>query len=165
MSTDCIIFQNLAYNLEFRLSILGYQFPHITTGWDANWLVTRTECDYNNHTCIREDPSLLTSEIQHISTWFRTISHNNIPRYVSLGFLEPNIEFILYAHINERIRFGIKLDFESKPPFTIEELTIEDSDDEAEFVMIFEYSCEEMSHFADKFKTFSETYPQRGEFS
>ena len=46
-----------------RLSILRYQFPHITTGeYDANWLIIRGHVSLDDRSWTFSDPSLTTFE-------------------------------------------------------------------------------------------------------
>ena len=40
-------FKNKLYRIEFRVSIIDYQFPDIESGYDGNWLNVKYECFYN----------------------------------------------------------------------------------------------------------------------
>lgn len=160
-----IVFKNESLKLEFRLSIVNYQFPDKQSDYDGNWLMLKYECYYRDKKFVVEDPSILTSELKGIYNWFNNISQNRIPWSVSLGFLEPNLRFILYSNKNDIIRFGIQLDLEAKPPFNIEEYTLEWLDDEEnEFIMFFESSFEELKKYSDSFLELCNEYPLRGDF-
>lgn len=163
MKTEVITFKNESYDLEFRLSIIDYQFPEIQSDYDGNWLVLKYECYYKDKIFVTEDPSLLAIDLVEIFEWFNSLSKNQIPKYVCLGFIEPNLEFEVYSNKKGVIRFGIRLSLEAKPPFFIEEFIVDDTkDDENDFVMVFEASYQELKVFRDHFKKISEQYPVRG---
>jgi len=163
-----IFFKNELYSIEFQFSIKGYQFPDIESDYDGNWLNVKYECFYKDKQFVVVDPSLLTTELKAISEWFYKISNNEIPEYVSLSFIEPNLEFILYGNKNNLIRYGIKLDLEAKPPFDIDEFLVNSSEDEedeeSEFIMIFESYLGDLRKYSDQFRELCKQYPQRGDF-
>ncbi len=160
-----IIFQDQSKRLEFRISIVDYQFPEIKTDYDGNWLVVKYECYYKGKKFIVEDPSLFTTDLKRISNWFQSISKNIIPETVTIGFLEPNLEFILYSSKMGIIEFGIKLDLEAKPPFVFDEDLLDYNEGEYyEFEMLFESTFEELNTYSESFSELYNNYPQRGDF-
>ncbi len=163
MNMKNIIFKNESLKLEFRFSITGYQFPDIESDSDGNWINVKYECFYRDNQFEVIDPSLLTTELKEIFDWFDLISKNQIPKYTSLNFLEPNLEFILYGNKNNIIRYGIKLDLEAKPPFRIEEFSIPyDEDEDHEFIMIFESSFDDFRMYSELFCIMCKEYSQKG---
>lgn len=163
MNMKNIIFKNESLKLEFRFSITGYQFPGIESDTDGNWINVKYECFYRDNQFEVVDPSLLTNELKEIYNWFDLKSKNQIPKYTSLSFLEPNLEFILYGYNNNTIRYGIKLGLEAKPPFRIEEFSISDDEDEDhEFIMIFESSLDDFKMYSELFSKLCEEFSQRG---
>ena len=162
MSAVEIVFENPSYDLELRLSVSGYQFPAIETDYDGNWLNINMECRHRGESFSREFPCLLTKEITDVSRWFLDISSNEIPRWVSHSFIEPNLEFQLYSNNDGIIRFGIHLSKEFKPPFRVRELSLDDDDPDEGFAAIFEYPLEAMRGYGQQFAAWSDAYPQRG---
>lgn len=164
MNKHKVTFRNPSHDLDFQLSIPGYEFPEIKTGLSANWLIVRARTRYKALRSCVDFPALCAQELGDIADWFETISRNDIPRFVTAGFIEPNLEFELLANRGDKVRFGIRLSHEFKPPFRIEELAIDDQVEEDDpFVMVFEYGFEEMRSFAGCFRGLLDSYPRRGE--
>lgn len=164
MNKDRVTFQNPSHDLDFQLSITGYEFPEVKTGLSADWLNVRIETRYKALRFRAEFPALCTQEVGDIADWFETISRNDIPRFITTCFTEPNLEFQLLANRDGEIRFGIQLSHEFKPPFGIRELTVDDQvEEEDDFIMVFEYGFEEMRSFAGSFRALLVSYPRRGE--
>ena len=62
----------------FEMSIVGYQFPELRTGDDANWLVIRGNVVHPRGEWTWEDPCLETKDVRHLA-----------------GCLEPNLQLCL----------------------------------------------------------------------
>lgn len=163
MKTEIITFKNLDYDLELDFSIAGYEFPDAKSELDANWLIVGLECRYQNKIFATKDPSIEVGELDDIWKWFHSISFDTIPAYTNLSFLEPNLEFQLFRKDKGAIRFGIKLDAESKPPFLIRELAVEEVDFDDIFTAVFESSFQELRTIADSFQNLLATFPFREE--
>ena len=157
---NVVTFRNTGLDLEFDFSINGYEFPDDA---DDDWLLVGIECRYQGKVFVKEDPSLDAPELEKICEWFQSISHNTIPEYTYLSFTEPNLEFQLFRNKGGKIRFGIKLDLECKPPFFIRELTMEPVEPGDEFVMVFENSLQEITDYFSMFQKLSTSFPCRGE--
>lgn len=163
MKTEAIIFNNESLKLEFRLSVVSYQFPEIKDDYDGNWLILKYEVKYREKSFVAEDPSILTVDLLSIYEWFDSISKQNIPRWVCLSFIEPNLEFEVFSNDDGKIRFGIKLSLEAKPQFVIEEFLAGDIENvEDDFVMVFEANYHELVQYRDHFKKVIEQYPVKG---
>ena len=163
MKQNMISFRNPEIDLEFDFSINDYQFPDTTCGPDANWLIVAVECRYQGKVFVKTDPSLDAQELEEIFNWFQSISRNTIPKYTYLSFTEPNLEFQLYHSKSGRIRFGIKLDAECKPPFHVSESTIEPVEPHDDFVMMFENSFDEISDYSARYRKLIASFPRRSE--
>lgn len=160
---DKLIFKNNKIGTEFKLSVVGYQFPKIKTGYDANWLNLHYECFYNKNSFETTDPTLLTEDLDRILRWFKDIYENHIPEQISIGFMEPNLTFILYGKKNNLVSIGIKLDLECKPSFRIDELGANGlSDDEYEFIMQFELNSQDLNCYINQLMEIKTKYPIRG---
>ncbi len=141
--------------MKLDFTIEGYQFPDIASGFDANWLVVGLVLRYRDKVFKQKDPSITTDELRAIHEWFLSISKNEIPTYVTLDFLEPNLAFQLLRNQNGMILYGIQLSLECKPPFVIEDCI----DDEC--VLVFENSHQEMENYAEHFHSLSKAFPVR----
>ena len=163
MKTQTIDFRNPHHDLQFQISVKDYEFPEVTTGHDANWLITRIQVQHRHQDFSAEFPALLTGDLRFIVDWFKAVSAKQIPRFTTLCFTEPNLEFELYANTGDAIRFGIKLSHEFKPPLRIPELTLDEAfNEDDDFVMVFEYPFEDMRSFACRFQSLYDAWPQRG---
>lgn len=163
MKRNSITFKNAEIDLELDFSIKDYEFPDILSGWDGNWLVVQLECRYRGQVFKSKTPSITTHELKEICQWFKSIAVNTIPEYTVLSFTEPNIEFRLFHNKSGKIRFGILLNAESKPPFSIQEFTIQPVDLDEDYVLVFENSFKEISTYATNFQNLLTDFPSRGE--
>lgn len=158
-----LIFNNYKINVELKLSIAGYQFPKIKSGYDANWLNVHYECLYNKKGFEKNDATLLTEDLDRILRWFKDLSENNIPEQITTGFMEPNLTFILYGRKSNMISIGIQLAAECKPQFRIDEPGVNElSDDEYEFIIPFELTIEDLNGYVKRLTEIKATYPIRG---
>ena len=161
MKQEIIKFRNTEIDLEFDFSIYGYAFSDTACSASANWLVVSMECRYQGKKFMKTDSSVETYDLQDICKWFKSISCNTIPKYTYLGFTEPNLEFQIFGNKSGKIRFGIKLDAEFKPPFYIREFAIEPVESDDEFVMVFENSLQEIEDYSASFQSLLDSFPHR----
>ena len=161
MKSNDVTFRSDDYDVDFRLSILGYRFPELETGLDANWLVVKIDCRHRGQPFSHETPCLTTAELKNIAQWFFDISKNDIPRGVRLCFIDPELQFELYRNLDGVIRFGILLTHGFRPPFK-SVFTGDDLEPDDDFCIAFEYPFDAMKAFGQRFLDLAEAFPQRG---
>lgn len=83
---------------EFRLQILGYQFPEILGSyWDSNWLKVQVSGANSTGQWSVEDPCLLTFEVETLAAWLEKLFVDNASeKYIS--FAEPSPQFRVIKH-------------------------------------------------------------------
>lgn len=100
-----------------ELRITNYQFPNTNDrDWDGNWLNIYLKVKSGVGQWQTVDPSLTTFEVQHLITWFDTLSKGFRPEYTDMIFTEPNLSFELLNDYNAEVKvFRIKFELESQP--------------------------------------------------
>ncbi len=161
MTSNAVTFRSDAYDVDFRLSFLGYDFPDIETGLTANWLVVKSECRHKGQAFSAQYPCLTTAEIKRIAQWFLDIGNNDIPKHTDICFIEPNLEFRLGGNSDGMIRFIILLSQEFKPPFK-SVFTGQALQPDDEFCLAFDYPFDAMKAFGQQFLDLAAAFPQRG---
>lgn len=103
---------------EFRLEIIGYQFPSILDSyWDSNWLNVEISVSnsMNSWSCV--NPCLLTFEVNQLATWLDKLVVDKISTS-DIGFVEPSpqFRFIKHASSNYFLRVDLGHIFRKKLP-------------------------------------------------
>jgi hypothetical protein len=104
---------------EFRLDVLGYQFPEIKDNeWDSEWLIISGEAMCAQGRWTFRDPCLCTFEVQTLAAWLRDVRIGGPKR--EIGFTEPNLRF---EHIERRDGDILSVAFsqECSPPWATED--------------------------------------------
>jgi hypothetical protein len=97
------------YRQYFRFSIEGYQFPDITDGYDANWLVLSVEAKNKQGTWKRTSPCILTWEVAWYAKWLKNVTWGNCESELSV--LEGDFQLIYVAKAQNLYRFIICLEY------------------------------------------------------
>jgi len=83
---------------EFRLKIIGYQFPDILDKyWDSNWLNVQMSGNNAVGSWSVEDSCLLTFEVESLASWLVKIPSDKILKF-HINFTEPSPQFRLIQH-------------------------------------------------------------------
>ena len=83
---------------EFRLEIIGYQFPDIIDRyWDSNWLNVRVSGKNTAGLWSVEDPCLLTFEVESLASWLVVLATNKSFKSHKM-FTEPSPQFRFIPH-------------------------------------------------------------------
>lgn len=103
---------------EFRLEIIGYQFPSILDSyWDSNWLNVRISISdsLNSWSCV--NPCLLTFEVNQLAAWLDDLVIDK-KSASEIGFVEPSPQFRLIKHAsgNNILRVDLGHLFRKKLP-------------------------------------------------
>ncbi|WP_423222104.1 WapI family immunity protein [Ideonella lacteola] len=110
-----MILQSDANSLELR--ILGYQFPKNSSAkYDSNWLVIGCRVDAEGQAWTFQDPCLLTWEVGALIEHLEALASGATTRR-SLGFTEPNLEFVSCSPSDLRVLFSL----EASPPWLHDE--------------------------------------------
>jgi hypothetical protein len=156
-----ICFSSDLDEVELRLQIVGYEFPHIQSGADANWLFVRLHLKSKGESFRKDHPSLEVHDLLRLSDWFESLCKGDIPKTVDLGFVEPNLEFRLLGADETQIRFSISLDAEFWPDFNSPRLAGFPADPNDDFVALLSCTRQQAGVYATQFSTFAEQFPIR----
>lgn len=156
-----LIFKNNEIGFEFRLSVVDYQYPECTTGYDANWIILQYECYYGKNSFTIKDPSIVTYNLEGILSWFKEIYENKIENHRRIYFEEPNFSLIFYRKKNNLSKIGIQLEYE--PSFEIPDPSDKEvSDDESGLVLQFDLTDQDINGYITQLKEIISQFPFRG---
>ena len=140
---------------EFRLHIVGYQFPDILDSyWDSNWLKVRV-CGANSVSSWDvEDSCLVTFEVESLAAWLEklVVDKTSSPH---ISFTEPSPRFRVIKHKtgNYLLRVDLGYIFRKKMPDVFgEKKTIH---------LYFPINEIDLSHQAHLLREQLKKYPQR----
>ena len=124
---------------EFRLTILGYQFPDITNQYeDSNWLNIRIQVKDRRGPWETSGPWLRTEDVAELATWLDAVAVEapminretlretgrslppgfpNLRLYDSMEFLEPNLRFAFVEKASDFAILRIYFELEARPPW------------------------------------------------
>lgn len=153
---NILTFEEPARQLTLSITPLGYEFPHITKGHDANWLVVQTDLTFGEQRFGDVSPSLEARDLARIAKWFDQLTMRSLPDWTRLGFLEPNLEFEVFRATDTFVRIGVHLSHESKPPFRIEA-------NRGMSICHFELSYEQLAEMAAAWRVMAKEFPSRDE--
>lgn len=144
-----MIFKGI-HHQKAELTIINYQYPEVTKGWDGNWLYIQLKAENNLGSWKAADPALTTWEVQEAIEWFAALSKGKKPASENLTFTEPNLSFqLLNSHTDliKHIRIHFKLEFRS--PFTPpkEECFVDIEVDDQELRRIKDEMIQELSGY------------------
>jgi len=99
------------------MNILGYQFPEIreARSFDANWLMIQIKVNQSNGYWQKNDPALLTNEVEELIGWLHELANNSC-KVDCLSFTEPNLVFQNMGSHGEYIKMRIHFDLEFRNP-------------------------------------------------
>src|SRR5262249_15940307 len=95
------------------MQILQYQFPVISTGYDANWLIVACEITHPKGAWRFKDPCLLTCEAEQLASWMEAVAGGE-PLPTTCDFMEPNLEFRAMVG-DQRPLLRVHFDVEARP--------------------------------------------------
>ena len=103
---------------EFRLEIVGYQFPDILDRfWDSNWLRVRVSVTISTRSWNVEDSCLLTFEIESLAAWLEGFpSDKSSSRHISFTEPSPQFRFIQHKSGSDLLRVDFGHIFQKKLP-------------------------------------------------
>ncbi len=161
---------NQEFGTELILNVVDYQFPNNTNdNWhDDNWCMISAKVTQKENTFETVDASLLTNEIQQLLEWFQCLSARKLPQYATLDFTEPCLSFEFIACKKDWVRISIKLDYEMKPNFLLEQFFSfddENSIDDCDFEMIFDLTQNDFSAVIANLQETVKKFPTRHKFS
>ena len=101
---------------QITFSISGYEFPHATEGYDANWLVLNIDALAGSERWQAEAACLLTWDVVFIRHWFRTIAEGKKPGDKRCYFgMETDFVLLYRGFIRENHRFYVRLSYGLAP--------------------------------------------------
>ena len=145
---------NNLLQLNLTIAVAGYEFPNSRDKNDAEWLLIKTSLALGEKRFHNISPSLEAKDLTEIAIWFDTLARRHLPRWISMSFLEPNLEFKVYRSTDEFVRLGVVLSHESSPPFR---LTTWGED----ALCIFEFTYADLAEIAASFHRIAEQFPSK----
>ena len=103
---------------EFRLEIIGYQFPDILDRyWDSNWLNVRVDGKNASGSWSVEDSCLLTFEVESLASWLIDFAKDKTLNRQKI-FTEPSPQFRFIKHRTGSylLRIDLGYSFQKKIP-------------------------------------------------
>jgi hypothetical protein len=108
-------------NQNFKLTVLGYQFPAIMFDeYDSNWLRIHIVVDSKLGKWESVDCILLTWEMEILTSWLNDIYCDREDSR-ELDFIEPNLSFKLLEKENYDAVIRINFNLESKPKSALDD--------------------------------------------
>lgn len=117
---------NVENKVQFELSVEGYEFPEDP---HDDWCFVKVIIKQDDDTFEATDPALDTTELIGMFEWFSCLSERRLPRYSTLCFVEPCLEFEFLASTDDYLRISIHLNLELKPHFDLKQFNFPASND------------------------------------
>ncbi len=161
--------KNKEFGTELILKVVDYQFPNNTNNnWhDDNWCMISAKVTQRENLFEVTDPALETIDLQQLLKWFQCLSNRILPQYATLDFIEPCLSFEFIKSEKDWVRISIKLDYEMKPNFLLEQfLSLDDEDtiDNCDFEMIFDLTQDDFSAVIASLQETIKNFPIRNNF-
>lgn len=144
---------------QFIFKIADYQFPgNRNNEFDANWLMVTIEVTTPEWHWEKTDPSMLTWEVQSLIDWLEAVVVNQ-EEWNCINFTEPNLSFCIRGKGPQKVILGVHLALESRPPFLLGGVDLEDE--------IIEIECdrEELRAWITYLREELDKYPLIGVFN
>ena len=119
--TPIINFSDLKNDIRLELTVVGYQFPDESLD---NWCLLNATISQENNVFVVNDPAIEAIDLVNILDWFKCIHNRQLPRYATLTFIEPCIEFNFIACCESYVRIAISLNNEMQPDFKFKQFGI-----------------------------------------
>lgn len=97
-----------------RLRLLGRQFPRVTSGPDAGWLLVHGQVEMADETWEFVEPSLEITDVHWIVRWLDQLARGDA-KEERLEFNEPELALHSRADLGPT-GFALQLDRHAKPP-------------------------------------------------
>lgn len=148
----------LADGTSFTLTIIGYQFPQLsTTPYDSNWLLIRIDATNIQGTWSATDPCLLTYDVSRLANWLDALATGTVTD-ATCDFLEPCLLFRLARDVSGQPELRIYFELELRPPWAHSELAGQE-----DLWLTFSLSAIDLPAAASMLRQQLEYYPQRAE--
>jgi hypothetical protein len=146
--------KNQSSKLALTISVTGYEFPNSKDENDSNWLLVRTNLVSEGRVYQNTSPSLLTTDLTKIAIWFDNLARRRLPTRITMGFMEPNLEFQVFRSTDNFVRIGVTLDHESRPPFQLASWN-------ENALCCFDLTYAELANTAAAFHRIAEQFPSK----
>jgi hypothetical protein len=154
---------NEKFGISCEVSVEGYEFPEVHTGWDGNWLLVKIDIVENNKNFSKILPVITTFDIEKMAEWFEDISRKTIPKNTTLCFLEPDLKFHFLGYKEPYIQIEVELNHGFKPKYILD---CNDEDDETSSISFELYSdLENCTNINKNIRAILLKYPPRGKLT
>ncbi len=156
--------KNKEFGTELILKVVDYQFPNYP---NDDWCMISAKVTQGKNLFEVTDPALETTDLQQLLKWFQCLSARKLPQYATLCFTEPCLTFEFIRSEKDWVRISIKLDYEMKPNFLLEQLfnfDDEDTIDDYDFEMIFDLTQDDFSAVIASLQETIKEFPIRDRF-
>lgn len=143
---------------SFSFEITGYQFPQITEGYDANWLIIGFNVSTRQYQWQISNSCLLTWDVICLMNWLRKIAHDEPLPYEEFTGLEIDLSIQYRGKEDEQYKLRIKLRYGCIPLEIIEKEGID-----KRIRLDFKVDAEGLERMADAIEKEIKCYPPRGE--
>lgn len=138
-------------DVQILFKIADYQYPgNRNNEFDANWLMITVGITTPDWHWEKTDPSMLTWEVQSMIDWLEAVAINQ-EEWNCINFTEPNLSFCIRGKGPEKIVLGLHLTLESRPPFLLGGVDVDDDEiievecDRSELTQWIEYLKDELA--------------------
>jgi hypothetical protein len=145
---------NVDRTARLQLNVVGYQFPDAPTD---DWYLVEAKVSHRDRTFHRTDAALEARDLFWLHDWLSDLQNLRLPRFATLSFTEPCLEFDFLARTDSEVRFAITLGHELEPPFRLRQLGHMTS----RWKLVFQLSRSKLGNLCDSIKEKAATLPIR----
>lgn len=153
-------FYDKDHDIKLSFDIVGYQFPEITQGGDADWCNVALNLQQGEKSFNVIDPAIAAKDLPRLLKWFTDLSERKLPDASGIGFLEPCFSFEFYNCKETTVRIGVRLNCEMRPNFYLDQLGYQPEDDE-DYIVVFDLTDKDFADNIQSLKTTMQQYPIR----
>lgn len=153
-------FYDEQHDIKLSFEIVGYQFPGITQGSDADWCNVALHLQQGEKSFKVIDPAIEAKDLPDLLKWFTDLSERRLPSFAHISFLEPCFSFEFYNCKETTVRIGVHLDCEMRPNFYLDQLGYQPEDDE-DYIVVFDLTDKNFADNIQSLKTTMQQYPIR----
>jgi hypothetical protein len=138
---------------KIDISIVGYQYPNESGGYDDNWLIVEISAEHSGQSWQKCDAAIVAEDLRTIEDWFTAVRQSKAPLMNPQGFWEQNLAFTSFGYLpSGEAQIGIHLDFDFLPP---------GKRDEGQLVLRFTVPKDEMLAIATSAAECALLFPER----
>lgn len=154
-------FYDKQHDIKLSFDIVGYQFPEITQGSDADWCNVALHLQQGEKSFNVIDPAIEAKDLPRLLQWFTDLSERKLPDASGIGFLEPCFSFEFKWCTEKFVRIDAVLKAEMRPNFYINQGFLSPADEEDEYNIWFNLTDKDFADNIQSLKNIMQQYPIR----